>query len=469
MTTTTRAAPGISREHRIRNWLRLRWVPVSLTVVALVITWVTIFGHTRAMSPIDEWVYLDYLYKLPTQFMVHKGELMSQWSLQIMACDGQVLQGIISGLTCQAPFNPQQFPYTGITSADAYTPLFFLPTSLIGWGLHFVTGLDPVITFRLATTLWLVAGVLMLLAVLRLFSVPNIIQFMVGLLVIGAPFSYWTYTYVSTDASALVFTAMLLYFTIRYIRGELRPWPIVLVSVLATAAKVTNILAVLLIALILCCEWIIRTNDEHPGWRATWRNLWRRDNLKFPLWAAIATLSSLVFEYAWLKLDSLLAVSSQTAEQGIGAPLNVLELLRLSMNFALGILQIRLPIGDPGGIDGVPIPTVAVVPLGWLTVAAVVGGFWTLTKKSSHRSLIIATALGTVTFGPLLAILVKFTQGHYFQLTPRYAAFMVVAILVIAALQIKNKWAVWILIVYGACICLAQPVMSFAVTTFLPG
>ena len=42
-----------------RAWLKFRWVPVVLTIIALLTMGTTIAGHSKAMSPIDEWVYLD--------------------------------------------------------------------------------------------------------------------------------------------------------------------------------------------------------------------------------------------------------------------------------------------------------------------------------------------------------------------------------------------------------------------------
>jgi hypothetical protein len=460
--------PPAEKAPSLRNfgaWLKFRWVPVVLTIIALVTMGTTVAGHSRAMSPIDEWVYLDYLQKVPTQVMVHRGEEMTQEALGYMACDGQALQGRISYLECDGSYDRQQFPYTGITSADAYTPLFFIPTSLIGYAAHFVTGIDIVAAWRWATSLWLVAGLLMFVALLRLFRVPNLVQFALGLLIIGAPFSYWTYSYVSTDAPALLMGGMLLYFGIRYLRGEMRPWPLLVASVAAVALKFPFILGVMLVSLLFLVEWIIRARDEAREKRRVWRTMFQRKNLVLPMWGVINVGASTLFAFLWLRVVNLLAVSDEVAAQAINVKVTIFEALRLMMSFGPTSLMHRLSTPDATGFDTIPVPTMATAPLGWILIAGILSAFWGLTRTSKNRALVITIAIATVAFGIILAVVIRYTQGFYFTLGARYAAILSIGLLLMVALQIRNKWATWIIIAYAACLALSMPVASFVVTS----
>jgi hypothetical protein len=446
-------------------WLKFRWVPVVLTIIALVSMGATVAGHSRAMSPIDEWVYLDYLQKVPTQGMVFRGEIMTQEALSYMACDGQALQGRISYLECDGSYDRMQFPYTGISSADSYTPLYFIPTSLIGYAAHFVTGIDIVAAWRWANSLWLVAGLLMFVALLRLFRVPNLVQFALGLLIIGAPFSYWTYSYVSTDAPSLLMGGLMLYLAIRFLRGEMRPWVLLVASLVAVALKLPFILGVMLVSLLFVVEWIIRARDASGAQRRVWRTMFQRKNLVLPMWGVINVAAAAVFSVVWLRIVQLLAVSSEVAVQGIGAKVTIFEGMRLLTSFSPNSLLHRLSTPDPTGFDSVPVPSVALIPLGWILISGILSAFWGLTRKSDNRALIITISMSTVAFGIILAAVIRLTQGFYFTLGSRYAAILSIGLLLIVALQIRNKWATWIIIGYGACLVVAMPIASFALTS----
>lgn len=463
-TDDARPEPAPSLRH-FRAWLKFRWVPVVLTIIALVSMGATVAGHSRAMSPIDEWVYLDYLQKVPTQVMVFSGEKMTQEALSYMACDGQALQGRISYLECDGSYDRMEFPYTGITTADAYTPLFFVPTSLIGYAAHFVTGIDIVAAWRWATSLWLVAGLLMFLALLRLFRVPNLVQFALGLLLIGSPFSYWTFSYVSTDAPSLLMGGMLLFFAVKYLRGQMPAWPILLASIAAVALKFPFILGVMLVSLLFVVEWIIRARDTAGAERRVWRTMFQRKNLVLPMWGVIFVGAGTLFAFLWLRLVSALAVSSDRAVQAISHDSNIFEVIRLMTGFSPVSLLHRLNTPDTSGFNAIPIPSAATLPLGWILITGILAAFWGLTRTSPHRSLVISIALSAVTFGVILGAVIRITQGFYFQLGARYAAILSIGLLLMAALQIRNKWATWIIIGYGSCLVLSMPIASFIVTS----
>jgi hypothetical protein len=458
------------RLRKFRAWLKFRWVPVVLTLIALLTMGTTIAGHSKAMSPIDEWVYLDYLQKVPTQGFVRLGEPLSQQSLGYMACYGQVFFGRDKALSCDGSYNPADFPYSGTTSAQIYTPIYFAPTSFVGYAIHFLTGLDLIMAWRLASSLWLVAGLLAFLMVLRLFKVPNVIQLMSGVLIISAPLSYMIYSYVSTDAPALLCGSLLVYFGVRFIRGQSRGWPLVVVAAISAATKGTFVLGVALVALMLFVEWVLRAVDaarERQDNRNFLRHLFARNQRQLPL-SAIAMLAAAAFvEIVWIKVIDILAYAPGV-DQGTAGDLTVVELLRQSTSFVFSVMSTQFGVNGPLGLDAVPVPTFLATPYAWIFIAGLLGGFWALKTTSEHRSLIIASGIAVLTFGPLLALLIRYSTGFYFPFGPRYAAVLVPALLLIAAIQIRNRWATWLILSFGSVVLVCFPISSFLVTIYSP-
>ena len=476
--TSELASPAVDRDEvekapplrSFRAWLKFRWVPVVLTIIALVTMGTTVAGHSRAMSPIDEWVYLDYLQKVPTQGMVFEGEPLTQEALGYMACYGQVFFGRDKGLECDGSYDRMQFPQEGTTSAQIYTPIYFAPTSFVGYAIHFATGIDLIMAWRLASSQWLVAGLLAFLMVLRLFKVPNLVQFMSGILIMGAPFSYMMYSYVSTDAPALLCGSLLVYFGVRFLRGKSPGWLLVLVAAISGATKGTFVLGVALGALILLVEWIIRAVDgtrlkrENGGFL---RQLFTRPNTRLPFWALAMLVATAFVEMAWIKLIDILAFAPGV-NLGTDKELTVVELLRQSTSFVFGVLETRFAVNGPFGLDGVPLPTFAAAPYGWILIAGILGGFWALKRNSESRSLIIGATIAVLTFGPLLALIIAYSTESYFSLPSRYAAILIPVLMLIVAIQIRNKWATWLLLSFGLITLACQPISSFLVTAYSP-
>ncbi|WP_431279737.1 hypothetical protein [Leifsonia poae] len=108
-----------------RTWAatRRRWVPLLLVFASFVMGFTVTAHHTEALSPIDEWVYADYLYKLPQQVLIPRGQEIGPEALKLMACTGVREYGPM-GPECGSDYaaHLDEFPQGGITSADGYTP-----------------------------------------------------------------------------------------------------------------------------------------------------------------------------------------------------------------------------------------------------------------------------------------------------------------------------------------------------------
>ena len=139
------AIPLAPSKYQMPMWERLvrfAWVPVVLVLAGFTMAATVTANHTEALSPVDEWVYVDYLFKLPTQGFVHQGEEIGLDARAIMACDGVTPFGPM-GPSCGSDYsNAAAFPYEGISSADAYTPVYFAETVVGGQMIQSVTGIS---------------------------------------------------------------------------------------------------------------------------------------------------------------------------------------------------------------------------------------------------------------------------------------------------------------------------------------
>jgi hypothetical protein len=169
----------------------------------------------------------------------------------------------------------------------------------------------------------------------------------------------------------------------------------------------------------------------------------------------------------WINLIKVLAYGPGV-DQGVASDLTVVELLRQSTSFVFNVMSTKFGVNGPMGLDAVPVPTFAAAPYSWILVAGLLGGFWALTKQNKFRSLIIGTAIAVLTFGPLLALIIRYSTGFYFPFGPRYAAILIPVLMLIVAIQIRNKWSTWILLSFGLVTLACQPIASFLVTAYSP-
>lgn len=424
------------------------WVPALLVLASLGVAGTVTILHTEALSPVDEWVYMDYLYKLPSEGLVNQGEPIGEEALDIMACDGVKPYGPM-GAPCGGDYSDvSRFPFGGITSADAYTPIYFAITRVAGDAIHWVTGIDLVTSWRLTGSLWLAGGMLVFYGLLRQWNVRPINILGLGLAFIASPFAWWTYTYVSTDAPSFLLGAALLYFAVRYVRGQSSGWWLPALSLLAVLVKVTNILAVCLVALYLLAQWIAEfRRSEWAGWR-TLRDLEvKRHSLALVGFAALSVAVATAGQIGWLAIRRALAVGVP-ADQSIGVYLGGTELTSQLANFLPGTILSNVNISGSTGV-AYTIPGYIVAPLSWICVAGVIGAFWSLRKNTTTAPIVVAVAIAAALFAPMLAIVIQVTTGAYFPLPPRYGASVLAGFLLLAGISIHNRWASWALLGYG--------------------
>ena len=420
-------------------WLSY-WVPISLLSISITYLTIVTLSHTLATSPIDEWVYIDYLVKIPSQGIVRKGEIVDPFVLNLLSCHGTSPFGPIGTLCGQAPVLAD-FPNTGISTADPYTPLYFYSAFGVGELVHFTTGLPELTGWRLSGVLWFSGSIIFFWLLLRKWAVSNLTIFVFGLLLLASPFVWWTYTYVSTDSSSLFFGALLLFTATKYLRKELSGYWFVTISVIASLFKIINLIAVGVAAayLVIDAIWKFaqrRIEDKSVNTPSTSKALVYQ-GITGPLALALGALA----QWGWLRLNSLMAASTLSANQGASHPFGIEEIFIQLTSFLPGSIT-------SGAVDQY-IPGFVYAPLSWLTVVSVIAAILVTSKNEKHFSLVIAIAASSFFAAPMLAIMLTLVTNSYFQLPARYGASLIPGMLLLGGLVVKTKWPLWVFMAYS--------------------
>lgn len=437
---------GVGGDDFRGRWLsRIRdsWVPIILVIVACVSGGIVASNHSDQLAPFDEWVYYDYVLKIPTQGIVRQGEFLTLEALEAMACDGDAFGP--RGEPCDdVEGNYAAYPQGGKTSADIYTPLYFGITWALGKAVQFATGAEFLTSARATGIFWLVGGLLVFYKLLELLKVRRIVSLGLGLAVIGAPTTFWANSYISTDAPLFLVGASLLFLGVSAVLGRTSPWWLVPVAILGIWLKVTTILALGLVALfiVLYVLWSRDTLD-----RGRKRNL---------LVATVVTVAgALVAQVVWLLIRAQISLGAGP-DQGLSTGL-------LWRDFA-GQLVLFLNRGAlGGGYDPIlRLPGIVGDPLVLLTIAGVLGFGFAKFVTAFERSLAISILIASTLFAPALSFGMYLLLGDVFPVIARYAMPLLPAFFVAVAYIMKNRLAEWSVLIYGALLVLAVTATSVA-------
>lgn len=446
---------------RAKSSIQTNWVPTLLIGFVLFGLGAISLLHGMPMSPFDEWVYLDYLFKIPSQFIVHKGEFLGQDALGIMACFGEIPFGPM-GETCSSSYSPSLFPYGGITSADPYSPLYFYATWIMGHMFQWIPGINLVMGWRLAGLLWLSAGILAFYKLGLMWRVPKASIFTAGILIIASPYAYWTFTYVSTDAPSFVCGALLLILATKLVKGESKGYLFIAFSIVATLIKVTNILSVFAAALFILVASILKLRKSSLSQKV---NQSAPSMLRSFIIVVFAACGSIAIQLLWTQVSRMLAVSNNSIDQGISTELTWYKFLELT-SLGVNSLTMTIPVNGLPGLNSLPLPTYAVSPLSWIIIAGVVSAFWAKTKRIEKRAMIISGTIAVFAFGGLLALMLQISTNSYFDLPPRYMGPLLPIIALLVSFGVKDRVARTVLNSYGialiACLIVASAIISQA-------
>lgn len=448
---TIESAQGNEQLSSLRRFAGAHWAAILLVAFSFIVPTVNIFAHSLQTSPIDEWVYVDYLDKAFVDGYVHQNDLVGEYTIHSMSCDG-VIPSATFGKCGVA--TAEDMPQTGHTSAAPYMPTYFWVTAGIGNVIHAISGIEPLVSWRLVGGFWLASAMLMLYLLFRRWKIPNYTTAVLGGLIIASPFVWLSNSFVSTDAPALLVGASLLYLATRIREDSASPYWLWIAFPLAISFKVTNLVAVGLTIMYLLASLVTRRMRPSQGveqlhWPVP---LWRFAGIP-----VIGLLFAGALEWAWLKFIALTALPVDVnIDQGVASTLTPFELVAQATNF----------IGS--AISANPLLTPQYVPffalLSWVSIAGVLGAVFVSTKWDRRAEMATSVAIAAVAMAPILALVLQLGTGSYFQLQSRYGGSLIPAFMLATAFVLKNRPVHWILAAYAVGMTLA----GFAFSIRLP-
>lgn len=420
---------------RLRRWLPL----LAVAVVSLVYVTSAVRSHD-AISPVDEYVYADYLYKIPEQGIVRTGEETGDEARDLIACRGVVYWGSYGSHCGAEPHDEDSlYPYAGGTAADLYSPAYFAATWLVAEPVSDATGTDVFDVGRWAGGLWLALGGVALVALLRRLGADGWLAAGLAILTVSTPAIFWANTYLSTDAPALLVGSGLAYLGLRLARREVSGWWLILASPLAVLLKVQFALGVCFAAGLVFA--VVARETAWRPWTAGAGTMIRDRRVQ----AAVAALfAGVVSEAAWLAIRAHFSVG-EPPDQGLTGRFGLGTLLSQAFKFLAGAVGPTLSLGPARDSIGQLV--------GWLCVAGVIGlavgprvrPTRMLDDMSPVPSAMEARMWGVVSLvvaflgGPLLYFMVAASDGIAFDLPARYGLVLVPAFIGAFALLIPRR------------------------------
>ncbi|MDR6973253.1 hypothetical protein [Leifsonia shinshuensis] len=398
------SAPAVVSSRRL-NWRPLL-APVLLVIASLLVGIVHVPQH-KTLSPIDEYQYVDYLAKVPTQGLVHRGEEAGEYARTQLGCRGLRLLAPTPDDRCSRSVasDDARFPIDGKTSADIYSPAYFVITWVLAQPLTWF-GVDLTDAGRFVGALWLAAAALLMFYALRRLRLPTPAAFGATLLIVGSLPAYWSNTYLSTDATALPAGALMLFLaTLVDARGRGILW-FSLGAAFVTLLKVQNLAAVAAAAIFLVIRAVIPAYRARSG-RWSWIGATFRD--RRTLSAIIGVVAAFIVQLAWLAVRSAVAVGPAPALDAPPPPLSITQLVGQAGSFLGGAAS---GVGDTGSVMRAPGLLIQLVTT-WLAIAGVLGLLIVARWGRRRAALALATFIAVVVSAPILTIVTKLSLGTY--------------------------------------------------------
>ena len=393
------------------------------------------------ISPFDEYVYLDYLHKFPTQIVERQGEETGAYARSVLACRGVLIYGSYGNGCGNSTRDDSKFPYDGAQGADIYTPAYFAATWALSLPLRAV-GIDELDAGRLTGAFWLALGAILLYLTLRQLRIGKVLALALPMLVLATPAVHWANTYLSTDAPTLAVASALAYLGVRIWSGLSSPWWLVPISIIAVLLKLQNLAAVAITGIVLLVLCIARARESR-SWPSAAMTLWTDKTSRV---VVLSTVGALAAQVIWVVVRSRIALppdGSSIAPSDVFTPT---ALFAESTKFFLSV-------GSAGASSGLA-GSIAATLLQIVTIASVLGLVLIRERNRLGPAVVAATTFGVATaFGPLLVIATYVAVGSYIPLTPRYGLVFLAAFVVCCAIFVQRyvtvSWAKYALLASG--------------------
>lgn len=394
------------------TWQRVDWWFTAALLLASVLVGLVHVPQHQAISPIDEFVYIDYLAKVAEQGAVARGEETGELAREEFACEG-VRHWFAPNeeLCASGSFEEDDlYPFGGKTSADLYSPVYFYVTWAVSQPFQWL-GMDFIDAGRASGVVWLGAALVLLYASMRRLNVRPLLALGLGLLVAGSLPVYWSHTYVSTDATALFAGALLLLLALEHLSTGRRWWMLPIAAAFVTLLKLQNLMAVAGVAVlfvILAARAAFSSESAFPA-RVS---LFLRHRLTLTAVATIA--AALLAQVVWTVIRAAIAVGP-APDQLVAEPFGLRSVLVEMSKFFPGPMEGATDaamLGQQGTV-------IAVIGMA-LAAAGVLGMAAVGARDSVGTWLAVAVVAAAVAAGPALAVANIAVSGFYFSLPARY-------------------------------------------------
>lgn len=415
---------------------------LALVLASFVFTTEQVAEH-EMMSPIDEYQYVGYYAVVADQGIVRQGEEMPLFARRYMVCNGvrAIPEMGVNKDACRAP-NSVGYPIAGGTTADLYTPLYFLTTRALAQPLIWA-GVDFVDAGRAVGGFWLSLGAVFLYLAMRRARVPLPVALGLGLVLVGSLPAYWATTYISTDAPALASGAIAAWLTVRALDGV--RWSLVLLpaaAALATLFKLQNLIGFVVAAVVLLLAAALAAHRDRRG-AGSRVAAFVRD--RRTLSALTIVFGSMAAQAVWLAIRSSIALGPQP-QFGFAVPLERKHLVIELGNFLPVIGQGAL---SPHATGPASLPVFAIATL--LAIGGAAGLAMSKGVIAQHRFVGLATVVVAIVAAPALAIAVGVVEENYVPLPSRYGHSLLPWAILSAALLVdtRHRWARYALLALG--------------------
>ena len=411
---------------RVDSWLearrRLAWglttVLLGLVAVVVVVPAATAPG---GLSPVDEYVYADAVDKANRGDFSNMGDKVDSYARQVAACRG-VIGWQAPTEACGMPQADASVPLNGFTSADVHPPTYYFLTAAVSKVVRAVGITDDLlISTRLVGALWLLLGMLALVALARAWGARWLVPVATAAAISATPLLVSVSAYLSPDAFGLLVGAVVLLAVTQWQRGRLH-WAVLLLAALMPAfVKVPFVLAPLFGAVLLV---VAALAGQVPGRRVL-------------TGASILVVGAGAGAVLWQFLRNALAVAVPATHGDAAQPLAV-----SSFASYFGYYLETIPVSSGAPLPVTPLLAFSAQPLAWLLMAAAIGGMLFRRRNDPLLAVCWAGTSGMVLGSIVLSLIVLVASGGFLIGMPRYGLALL-PLFAVPLMCTRHPVAVW--------------------------
>ena len=213
----------------------------------------------------DETAHFAYAYEIFTHGVPRLGQHFDQSTMKVVACQGVYLPGWKFPSCDAASYTNSQFPGGGFITEAIQPPGYYLAVAVFGTAIKTVLGINIVHAYRLASLLWLIAGLALLWAAGRIAGVkPSLLGS--GILILGAsPVALYYSTIISNDASSIFAGSLIAFLSLLALRrpGRWVPFSLAVAGFCVVMLKPTDIMTALVFAALFAVLGIRKVQERN--------------------------------------------------------------------------------------------------------------------------------------------------------------------------------------------------------------